>query len=423
MISTAYSYYISQYGHKASTKYDTHTKSQLKDTTKRVRNVNSRTPVYRVDVSEKAQKYAIDLKEHAREITNIAKDLSDETSGDLTYRKNAESSNPEAVSVRYIGNSKEAAEEQSFDVEVSQIAEPQINTGNYLQPTGKALPNGAYTFDLNINNLTYEFEFNVSEDETNEDLQNKISRLINRSKVGLNSEVITDNLGNKAINIESDATGVPQASPYIFEITPQDNPVVSELGLNRTRQLPSNAIFELNGETKSSPSNEFVVNNNYNIKIKAPTQEPVKISLVDDDNSIIESIAELVSGYNSMMGVTNSAEGDEFKGNELLKREFMSIANKHRTTLSNNGLNINDDGTISLDEDAILEAAHSGNLDNVFKELGDFNKSIREKAEAVATDPMNYVNNKIVAYKDPKHPSMDPYNLSAYTGMMFNDYI
>ena len=91
MISTAYSYYISQYGHKASTKYDTHTKSQLKDTTKRVRNVNSRTPVYKVDVSEKAQKYAIDLKEHAREITNIAKDLSDETSGDLTYRKNAES--------------------------------------------------------------------------------------------------------------------------------------------------------------------------------------------------------------------------------------------------------------------------------------------------------------------------------------------
>lgn len=35
---------------------------------------------------------------------------------------------------------------------------------------------------------------------------------------------------------------------------------------------------------------------------------------------------------------------------------------------------------------------------------------------------MNYVNNKIVAYKNPKYAFNDPYNLSAYSGMMFNDY-
>lgn len=36
---------------------------------------------------------------------------------------------------------------------------------------------------------------------------------------------------------------------------------------------------------------------------------------------------------------------------------------------------------------------------------------------------MNYVNNKIVAYKNPHKPVNDPYNLSAYSGMMFNGYI
>lgn len=36
---------------------------------------------------------------------------------------------------------------------------------------------------------------------------------------------------------------------------------------------------------------------------------------------------------------------------------------------------------------------------------------------------MDYVNNKIIAYKNPTRTYNDPYNLSAYTGMMFNGYI
>ena len=68
---------------------------------------------------------------------------------------------------------------------VSQLATHQVNTGNFLQSNQKLLKPGTYSFDLNINNLTYEFEFNVSEDENNGDVENKIARLINRSNIGL----------------------------------------------------------------------------------------------------------------------------------------------------------------------------------------------------------------------------------------------
>ena len=61
-------------------------------------------------------------------------------------------------------------------------------------------------------------------------------------------------------------------------------------------------------------------------------------------------------------------------------------------------------------------------ITNVFKELNNFKKALQRKAEDISTNPMNYVNNKIVAYKNPHHPVTDPYNLSAYSGMMFNDY-
>ena len=168
MISSAYSYYISQYGWKSNSKYDTHTKNQLKNSYGRVLKTNSQTPTYKVDFSVAAQKYAIDLKEHARQLCYIAKDLSDDKSGEMTFKKSASSSNPEAVSAEFIGDSSSDCE--PVEISVSQLATHQVNTGNFLQSNQKLLNPGTYSFDLNINNLTYEFEFNVSEDENNGDV-------------------------------------------------------------------------------------------------------------------------------------------------------------------------------------------------------------------------------------------------------------
>ena len=116
MISSAYSYYISQYGWKSNSKYDTHTKNQLKNSYGRVLKTNSQTPTYKVDFSVAAQKYAIDLKEHARQLCYIAKDLSDDKSGEMTFKKSASSSNPEAVSAEFIGDSSSDCEPVEISV-------------------------------------------------------------------------------------------------------------------------------------------------------------------------------------------------------------------------------------------------------------------------------------------------------------------
>ncbi len=422
MISNAYSYYISQYGPRPNTKYDTHTRSQLKSSYSKVMRSNSLTPTYKLDISEAAQRYAIDLKEHARALGYIVRDLSDEQSGEMTYKKSAQSTNPDAVEVNYIGdNAKEAP---SYELEVKQLANAQINTGNFLGPDSKILKVGNHTFDMNINNLTYQFEFNVSENETTKDIQNKISRLINRSNIGLSAEVITDNLGNTALTIKSDATGISGIKPTIFNIEPDANELVSTLGLDRVSEYPGNAIYSVNGEEYASMSNEFTIDNSYAVKVnKVTTDTPVTISLSADKDAIANSISELMSGYNKLYTVATEASHGTFDGNDRLKREFRRIAMAHRTTLNNNGLKVEDNGTVSVDREAILKTAESGNLGNIFSELNDFKKAMQRKAEDIATNPMNYVNNKIVAYKNPNHLITDPYNTSAYSGMMFNGYI
>ena len=170
MISSVYSYYLAQYGHKTNSKYDTHTKAQLKNTYGRVLKSNSQTPTYKTDMSEAAQKYAIDLKENARELSNIANELSGSDGRGMVFKKSAVSSNPQSVTAEYIGDSS-SPDSSSFEIDVKQLATSQINTGNFLQPNNRAVEPGDYSFDLNINNLTYEFQFTVDEEESNSDIQ------------------------------------------------------------------------------------------------------------------------------------------------------------------------------------------------------------------------------------------------------------
>jgi len=426
MISSVYSYYLSQYGNKSNSKYDSHTRTQLKNTYSKVVKINSQTPVYKLDLSTAAQKYAIDLKEHARALENITEDLSDGADGTMTFKKSAVSSNASAVNASYITNFGAASDDESFDINVKQLACSQLNTGNYLQPRSKHIKPGEYSFDLSINDVIYEFQFKVDNSETTNNIQNKIARLINRSNIGLTANIKEDNLGNTAINIESEATGINGTTPVIFSIKSDDasnQPLIDTLGLDRVTQYPANAIFDVDGDERSSMSNSITINKAYDVKLSKVTEEPVTISLKADADSIVESLNELVAGYNNLISVTNDENNNHFQGTEKLQNEIASIARSYKKQLADSGLSLNKDGTISADKEVIINADNKDALSHIYESLNSFKNSIKEKAEDIALNPMDYVNNKIIAYKNPLRSFPDPYNLSAYTGMMFNGYI
>lgn len=426
MISSVYSYYLSQYGNKSNSKYDSHTRTQLKNTYSKVVKINSQTPVYKLDLSTAAQKYAIDLKEHARALENITEDLSDGADGTMTFKKSAVSSNASAVNASYITDFGAASNDESFDINVKQLACSQLNTGNYLQPRSKHIKPGEYSFDLSINDVIYEFQFKVDNSETTNNIQNKIARLINRSNIGLTANIKEDSLGNTAINIESESTGINGTTPVIFSIKSDDannQPLIDTLGLDRVTQYPANAIFDVDGDERSSMSNSITINKAYDVKLSKVTEEPVTISLKADADSIVESLNELVAGYNNLISVTNDENNNHFQGTEKLQNEIASIARSYKKQLADSGLSLNKDGTISADKEVIINADNKDALSHIYESLNSFKNSIKEKAENIALNPMDYVNNKIIAYKNPLRSFPDPYNLSAYTGMMFNGYI
>ncbi len=431
MINSVYNYYAAQYGHREYSKYDTHSKAQLKSTFGRLQKINSQTPSYKIDFSDAALKYAIDLKENARELSQIADELSDESTDSITYKRSATSSSPQVIDAEYIGDSC-VQDYEPLEVTVSQLACPQTNTGNFLQPNSKPFAAGEYSFDLQVQDLTYQFEFGVNDTDTVTDTQQKIARLINQADIGLNAQLLTDGLGNSAISITSDATGIRGISPTIFHIQSQNSSdasdsnteLVSTLGLDRVTQYPANAVYSVNGTTATSVSNEVTIDNNYKLTFFDTTgTAPVTISMNTDTDAIADSIGELIGGYNNLISVTANDANEHFEGNEKLKKDFAGIAKSYNHLLNENGLSVTDNGTIAVDRDAIISAADNGTLGDIFSGLNAFKQAVQKKAEDISLNPMDYVNNKIIAYKNPLRPTNDPYNLSAYTGMIFDGYL
>ena len=88
-IDSAYQYYLSTYGNSTVSRYDTHKKSQLRDTYNKIVKTNKESPLYKIKNLGEAKKYAIDIKESVGDIQHIAASLSSSDQGiEKAFSKN-----------------------------------------------------------------------------------------------------------------------------------------------------------------------------------------------------------------------------------------------------------------------------------------------------------------------------------------------
>ena len=80
------------------------------------------------------------------------------------------------MSVQYIGSNMDADNSKQFDITVERLATPQVNRGVYLAPGASDFVPGNYSFDLNTNLSSYEFQYTISGRDTNETVQDVYKR-------------------------------------------------------------------------------------------------------------------------------------------------------------------------------------------------------------------------------------------------------
>lgn len=436
-IDSAYDYYMSVYGTQVTSRYDSHKKSDLRKVYNHIVKTTKESPLYKITDADGAKRMAIDIKENARAIQNVVASLSDSYGefGDSFQKKVAVSSDPDLVSVDYVGDGNEKNGADSFTVEVARLAGPQVNTGNFLRDGALSFLPGSYTFDLSTTTSAYEFQFNVSGGETNSSVLNKLSNLFNGSNLGVTSEVISDGQGSSAIRLTSSQTGLAPEESYLFSISPGSGTesinAMNLLGINNMTQPSTNSQFLLNGTPQESLSNKFTINNAFELTLLAPTPEdtPTTISFKANTDAIADNIQGLVDAFNGILDIADhystddDATGKSGAQGRKLAHDMSSVSLSRKTSLEEIGLMVADDGRLSINKERLAEAVTDERAEDTFDRLTKFKDAIGAKADGAAIDPMHYVDKVVVEYKNPGKTFSAPYISSIYSGMILDSFI
>ncbi len=424
IIDNAYTYYLSTYGNRIGTRYDSHKKSELRKVYNQIVKLNKEAPLYKFKNSGTITKYAIDIKEGAQHIRNVVASISG--SDDIMkalQKKSAVSSQEDIVSARYIGKDEEQMKD--FDIEVRQLAKPQTNIGNFLKSIRRDLAPDAYSFDITNSSSSYEFQFNVSQTDTNYSIQKKLAKLITSAGIGLNASVMEDPNGQSALRIESLQTGLSEDEKYLFNISVGGGATsavaLNILGIDQISQEAQNSSFLLNGTPHTSYSNTFSINNAFELTLRgiSPEGQPATIGFKPDAQAVLENIQNLTTAFNSVIETSN-LYSERYGQNRRLQYQIGSAADAYREELAAIGLHKEENGLFSVDASALTEVIESENPSERLAVLNDFKQTLDARASLAVLNPLEFVNKVIVTYKNPGRNFSAPYMTSLYSGMMMD---
>ena len=429
--NSVYNHYLSTYGSQDVSRYDAHKKSELRGLYNSMVKLNKNSPLYLIRDSKDAAQTAVDLKEMTRALRNDIASLGGLEEKSLLNKKAAFSSNEDVVTAKYIGSDETV--QPSYQLEVKSLATGQTNLGQFLPgDAGVGLPNATYSFDITIHNLSYEFQFNINKEDTNRNVQNRLSRLISNSGIGIKASVVDGDGHLSALKLISDQVGLPDGKSEIFSIsennTSQQTGAVEYFGLNYTAIQPVNASFLLDGESHESTSNEFTLNQEYAVKLTGLTPDsgvPTTIGIKEDYQSLTDNIRQLFGSYNAFLQAAASYSGSSTSNRfnaSRLHQDMSSITSLYQEQLHSIGVEVQEDGTVAVDEKAVAAAAQNANAAEQFQTVKSFTTQLLRKTNEITLDPLQYATKLIVAYKNPGHNYASPYVTSNYSGMLYNFY-
>lgn len=431
-LTNIYNHYLTTYSLNGSRPQSSlHKKDELRNVYKSIVKKSQSAPLVLLsgNSSDHAEQSAIDIKERARLLKGRITDIHEIGDKNTIGQKTAFSSEEDVATASYIGTNDDNP--PSFSLKVDQLATNQINTGNFLSDTEVSLPPGDYAFNIRTGDQNYEIQYAVRENETNRDLQSRLSRLINKAGIGLNAGLVADRDGRTALSISSRATGLPIGKDSQFEISEESDTgmkgSVAYLGIDQKEQAARDARFFVNGAEKTSPSNRFHLGKSYelNLKRRSGDNEEVIIGIKDSRESLMEHIHSLVDGYNSFLDGIEKIDTKSFRKGRLLNETIAVARENLNSSEAASHLMLGEDGRLSINEEELEKASNlsSNELNEKLSTVKDFAKALYDKAASVALDPMQYISKPIVAYKNPGRIEFpNPYITSEYSGMLFNNY-
>ena len=424
-LSNVYNFYQADLlPRSSSNRFDSHKKKDLQDVYKSIVKLSKDEPVFLMDRSREVEEYTIHMKENALLFRNRIASIGGLEEDAIFNQKTAYSSDADIAEV--VGQPDEEAE--AVTLRVNRLATPQENKGKFIPEDDMGLAPGSYSFDVATQSSNYELQFTIGDNDTNKDVQARLARLVNNFKLGLNASVEEDGAGNTALVIRSKSVGDRGEGGGHFTVsdenTSQRSGIVDYLGIRTPSDPGTDAAYSVNGKHFTSQSNDVKLEQGYELKLKsAAPGTDVTIGYKPDLESMKDNIVSLAGSYNDFLRAT-AEYIDRQPRTSLLVNDMKNSSATYTKMLQNMGVEQAEDGTLNVDSERLTESLKTGDPQEELDALKDFTKSALRRANQIQINPMDYVDKRIVAYKNPTQPHYaNPYVTSAYSGMLFNGYM
>ena len=188
------------------------------------------------------------------------------------------------------GTVEENAPIGTYEIEVSQLAQAQVNTGNWLEAASLDFSTGLQTFRITIGAEEYEVNVNVTSSMTNLDVLEEIASAINELGIGINATVETE--GSQARLVLTGQTGEENA----FTIEDVTGNLVAVSGISNVTQNAQNLVYTFNGRTYENSQNVIDVIPGVTLNVEQTGSFTVNVGY--DTERIVESVEEFVNAFN-----------------------------------------------------------------------------------------------------------------------------
>ncbi len=405
------------------TRFDSHKRDELKAIHHRIRRINADKPFYKITFDENTQEYTLGVKEKSLAIADALKELTSDDAAGVFSKHVLVSDQPESVAVQTVDGFNPMGFE-ALAVAVTELSTSQRNEGHYVAIGETELVAGQYNFTIGVEDNLYSFQFIVQKGSTNKELQTKLSDFINKSNIGLRTNVSTmKESGRSRMDIWAKENGVP------FRLRDTRMPDNTYLGIVRHFGL-DNVVMEgkkttayINGEEIVTTTREYVMDSGLRLDFLDLTREaPAIISSVVADAPVIAKVNDFIHKYNDFIDFIVDGS-NKHKASRKLIMEMNQTVNKLKPALEENGLIIEPNGTMSMDKELMQRSIRSGLMERLFKENEGTMDMLIERFSDITLNPLDFIDKTVITYPNTqvKNP-FNPYVNSAYSGLMYNNY-
>ncbi len=191
----------------------------------------------------------------------------------------------------------------TYEINVSQLARPQINAGNWLNVTSYDFSPGDYTFRISVGGVERYVSVSVTSDMNNLQVLNEMASAINELGIGLRATVeISEDQARLVITGES-------GEENAFSIEDVTGNLVSIAGASNTVQTAQNLVYSVNGTVYENSENVIDVIPGVTLEVLEEGNYTVEVGY--DVSRIREVVEEFVNAFNQALSYAQSfaAEG------------------------------------------------------------------------------------------------------------------